>query len=463
MTTIEAPPSPELVPTSSGPYDPEMKEAGQLTSPTWELELFLSGAFVFAMFQLPGLIEQLFTRIQPHTTETVYLVVFDLALYAKAIAFTLIAMFVVHLVTRAYWVALMGIHSVFPRGIKWDELKMIGPISRQMLMERGFELPRAIAKLDNFCSIVFSAGLLIVLMFFYSTLLVGAMGGAAYGLALLFANGQGTRFFFFGIAVPLLVVPMAAMLVDRRLANRLANRPRAQRALRRLLKIAYSVNLMRLTGPMMWTLTTNIGQKKSRVFLVGALTFLLVLSAVDRLVNADALSINSYDYFGRSRTHEVNYRFYESQREAGVPYPRTPSIQADIIRDPYVKLFVPFYARRDNDALARGCPGLKRLQDRGVQLGGDDYSPDSLVNPVLDCAAKIRAVSVDDVPRPDLHFSFYENPSTGIKGLIMYIPVDSLPRGRHTIGILPVPPAEPPKDSAARADSKRPTLIPFWK
>src|SRR3954469_21965204 len=101
---------------SQGPFDPEMKAAGQLTSPTWELELFLSGAFVFATFQLPGLIEQLFTRIQPHTTEATYYVVFNLTLYGKAIAFTLIAMFVVHLVTRAYWVALMGLHSVFPGG-----------------------------------------------------------------------------------------------------------------------------------------------------------------------------------------------------------------------------------------------------------------------------------------------------------------------------------------------------------
>src|SRR3954470_4301452 len=133
MTTVDPRHETPLTPESSaGPYDKEMKEAGQLTSPTWELELFLSGAFVFAMFQLPGLIEHVFTRIQPHATETVYLVVFDLSLYAKAIAFTLIAMFVVHLVTRAYWVALMGLHSVFPRGIKWDELK-VGPISREVL------------------------------------------------------------------------------------------------------------------------------------------------------------------------------------------------------------------------------------------------------------------------------------------------------------------------------------------
>src|ERR1051326_3908016 len=111
-------------PLPEGPYDKEMKEAGQLTSPTWELELFLSGAFVFAMLQLPALIEDLFTRLEPHTTDASAMVLFTGALYAKAIAFTLITMFLVHLVARAHWVALLGLQSVFPKGIRWDELKL---------------------------------------------------------------------------------------------------------------------------------------------------------------------------------------------------------------------------------------------------------------------------------------------------------------------------------------------------
>src|SRR3954464_7889792 len=98
MTDFET----EAPPTASSPYDKEMKEAGQLTSPTWELELFLSGAFVFAMLQLPGLIEQVFVALEPHTTETANYVLFFGVLYGKAIAFTLVAMFLLHLIARAY-------------------------------------------------------------------------------------------------------------------------------------------------------------------------------------------------------------------------------------------------------------------------------------------------------------------------------------------------------------------------
>ena len=50
----------------SSPYDKELKEAGQLTSPTWELELFLSGALVFATLQLPAVVDHFFHGLEPH-------------------------------------------------------------------------------------------------------------------------------------------------------------------------------------------------------------------------------------------------------------------------------------------------------------------------------------------------------------------------------------------------------------
>ena len=152
-------------------------------------------AFVFATFQLPGIIEALFQRFEPHLTDAAATVLFTVALYGKAIAFTLIATFMVHLIARAHWVALLGVHSVFPNGIRWDEMKM-GPISKDVYRTKVPDLSRAIAKLDNFCSVVFSAGLLIVILFAFSTLLGAAITGVAYLLAQLLTHGQGMKMFF---------------------------------------------------------------------------------------------------------------------------------------------------------------------------------------------------------------------------------------------------------------------------
>jgi hypothetical protein len=216
-------------------------------------------------------------------------------------------------------------------------------------------------------------------------------------------------------------------------------------------------------GPMMWTLASNLGRKKSMAFLYVALIGLVLVAVADRLAQSDRLSINSYDYFGASREHAVNNRFYESQRAPGKSYARAPSIQSDIIKDPYVKLFIPYSPRRDNPAIAATCPTLKPIADRGLQVGADIPLPDSITVPVLSCIARIHAVSLDNVPRPDVEFSFYEHPATAVKGVIAYISADTLAQGRHVIGVLPTPPTPMPKDSAAREDWKRPTLIPFWK
>lgn len=460
MTTL---PESTSAPDAPSPYDPEMKAAGQLTSPTWELELFLSGAFVFATFQLPGLIESAYARFSPHTTTTMDSVLFLGTLYAKAIAFTLMAMFSVHLALRAYWVALMGLQSVFPGGIRWDELR-VGPIARQVYERRTANIGTTIAKLDNFCSVVFSVGLLLVVVFLYATLLGGTVGGVAFLLAQGLNHGRGVRFYFFALMSVFVVIPVVATVWDRRYGTQYPA-TRASRLVKRMIDFSFLINMVRFTGPVMWTLVTNLGRRKSMTFLYVAMFSLIILAAADRLVRSDRLSVNSYDYFAASRDHGVDYRYYESQREPGVVYQRVPSIQSDIIRDPYVRLFIPYYPRRHNTAVARACPGVKPLDTRGVQLGANAYVDDSLTAPVLSCLAKIHAPTLDGAPISGVDFSFYEQPSSGLKGIIAYIPADSLARGRHVLEITPAPPEELPTDTAAvrAAAWKKPYVIPFWR
>ena len=454
----------KLSPEIQGPYDPEMKEAGQLTSPTWELELFLSGAFVFATFQLPGLIESAYSRIAPHVTDSMEAVLLDGTLYGKAIAFTLIAMFSIHLVMRGYWVALMGVHSVFPKGIRWSELK-VGPIARDVYRSRVRDTSTVIARLDNVCSIVFSVGLLVVLLFVFSTLMLGTASGIAYLLAHSISGGKGTDIYAIAILLVFAGVPAAARLWEKRLGEDVDVHASKYRVLRRIIVLSYSMTFMRLLGPMMFTLMTNVGRRKSMITLSVLLVVLLAATITDRLVNTDLLSANTYDYFASSRRHEINYRFYESQREPGKPYPRLPSIQSDVIRDPYVKLFIPYYPQRDNGAIARVCPSLRPLQDRGVQLGTDKPLPDSLTEPVLHCIAQMHDVKLDGAPMPNLDFAFYEQQESGLKGVIAYIPLDSSARGRHVLEVLPTPPATLPTDTAQlrTAAWKQPFVIPFWR
>lgn len=444
-------------PPDAGPSDAELAASGVPdTSPTWELELLISGAVLFALFQIPPLLTAFFARVEPHATSMVLSVLLFVQMYVRAIVYALIASFVVHLVARAYWVGLVGLHSVFPKGVRWENFRS-GPIRLEVYRERLVSLPAIISRTDNFCSVIFSFAFLLVLLFAFTVCLTGVYSLVAYLVAHALFGGKRTDAIFLSLAALTALVPAVTALVDRRFGQRLS--PRGRRIVRRLVVFAYRGTAQGVLSPIFVPLLTNVGQKKIMAIFYFSLFGILVFVIGERLARNDQLSFNSYDYFGPSSRFGVDYRFYESQRDPGDIYARTPSIQSDIITGSYVKLFIPYYPRRYNPAIAKSCPALHPLQSRGLQIGTDTPVPDSLAIPVLECLGRIHGVTLDGAPRSDLQFHFYEHPGTGIKGVITYIAADSLTRGQHVITVKQVP----APDASPSAPAPAPWVIPFWR
>ncbi|HKN67294.1 MAG TPA: hypothetical protein VJW73_13520 [Gemmatimonadaceae bacterium] len=444
-------------PPDAGPSDVELAASGVPdTSPTWELELLISGAVLFALFQIPPLLNGFFARVEPQATSTMLSVLLFVELYVKAIVYALTASFVVHLVARAYWVGLVGLHSVFPKGVRWENFKS-GPMGLEVYKERLVSLPAIISRTDNFCSVIFSFAFLLVLLFAFTVCLTSIYSLVAFGIAQAFLGGKNTDTVFLVLAGLTAVVPGLTTLVDRRFGARLG--PRGQRVVRRLVIFAYRGTAQGVISPIFVPLLTNVGRKKIMAIFYCSLFGVLLFVIGERLARNDQLAINNYDYFGSSSRFGVDYRFYESQRDPGDIYGRVPSIQSDIITGSYVKLFIPYYPRRYNDAVAKSCPALHPIQSRGLQIGSDTPVPDSLAIPVLECLGRIHGVTVDGAPRPDLQYRFYEHPGTGVKGVITYIPADSLTRGQHLITVRQVPSA----DASPTAPAPPAWVIPFWR
>jgi len=442
-------------PVDVGPSDPELAAAGiPDTSPTWELELLISGAVLFALFQIPSALTSFFTRIEPHATATMMSVLLVMQMYVKAIVYALIASFVVHLIARAYWVGLVGLHSVFPAGVRWENFKS-GPVTLEVYRSRLVSLPAIISRTDNFCSVIFSFAFLLVLLFAFTVALTGAFGLVAYGISHGLLGGRSGETVFLVLAALLAIIPAATSLIDRRFGERLS--PRGRRILQRAIIASYRGTAQGVISPIFVPLLTNVGRNKIRAIFFASLFGILGFVIAERLARSDQLSVNSYDYFGASDRFGVNYRFYENQRSADDIFARTPSIQSDIVTGSYVKLFIPYVPRRHNPMVARTCPTLRPIQGRGLQVGPDTPVPDSLAMPVLRCLAQIHAVTVDGAQRPDLQFRFYEHPTTGIKGIITYIPADSLARGQHMITVRQVPSLD------GKASAPAPWVIPFWR
>jgi len=444
-------------PLEAGPSDAELAASGVPdTSPTWELELLISGAVLFALFQIPTQLTAFFARLEPHATSTMMSVLLLGQLYMKAIVYALIASFVVHLVARAYWVGLVGLQSVFPKGVRWENFKSV-PVTLDVYRTRLISLPEIIARTDNFCSMIFSFAFLLVLLFGFTIVVVSVYSSVAYLLSHLLLHGQHGETILLTLAVITAVVPVVTSQVDRRLGSRLG--PAAQGVLRRVIIVTYRGTVQGVISPIFVPLLTNVGQKKVRAIFFVSLFGILAFVIAERFARQDQLSINSYDYFARSNRYGTDYRFYENQREGDDIYSRLPSIQSDIVTGPYVKLFIPYIPRRHNAAMAQRCPALRPIEGRGLQVGPDAPTADSLAVPALDCLARIDAVTLDGAPRTDLHFRFYEHPGSGMKGILAYIPIDQLSPGQHEITVNQVP-ALP---LAPNASPLPPWEIPFWK
>ena len=448
----------------SRPAPPTPTDAGAAvprdSSPTWELEMLVSGAVLYSLFQLPPLLDAGLRRWEPHATHNAGLALVLLYSYLKGAVYTLVAAFVVHLATRAYWVGLVGLESVFGAGIRWERTRF-GPITQEVYRAKLPSLPRTIARLDNFASVIFSFAFMVVLVALLSLALLALFAALTYALAALLSDGRDVRRTGFVVATLLLVPPLAAGYADRWYGARLDPDGRPARLLRRMTEAFYYTQFIGLLGPTLLTISTNGRRKTTYALFYLALIGSVYVVLAEWLVRRGAIGVNGADYFSaRSEANAVDYAHYESAWPDDLVNAAAPSIQTDVVRDPYVRLFIPYQPSRHNPAVAAYCPGVRPLEARGarVELRAGAPTADDAARAVLRCLADLHAVALNGAPQPQLRFRFATHPRTGVDGIVAYLPTAPLPRGENVLVVRP-PPRRP--GSAARRPPE-PYVIHFW-
>jgi hypothetical protein len=420
-----------------------------ILSRTWELELLVSGAVFFSLLQVPGLIDQIYSHIDIHLTSETYVVAFLGHVYGKAIMYVLIGAFLTHLTSRAYWVGLVGLDSVFPNGVKWDKKSRFGPIGRELLRDNLPTLPRTIAALDNFCSVIFGFAFSVVFFFLYTASLAITAGLLVFIIG-KFIPGISPQKAFFPILLVLAFYPAILITADKRLGFRPGSR--AHRVLRRLMQFSI-IRVLSVIGAGVLTLTSNVPKRVIRPLGFGVLVgSILLVFATAYIQRTGVSSLGQWFVPSEQAASAVDYQFYEDR--ATDADPRVPRIQSDVITQPYVRLLIPYYAQRDNNAIARGCPGLDPKQLDSDE--GSDPNP-SAVDTVLQCVAKLRDINLDDAPVPGTELHLYRDPRTGFNGFVTYVPTAAMTHGRHVLTV-----KQMPRDEDDPKSPPPPYRIWFW-
>jgi hypothetical protein len=439
-----APPQPPPPASTLGqtPHEPAVRP--------WELELLISGALVFSLIQLPSQLDAWFNGLRPRLDEGWFMAAFMAWLYVKMALYALVGGFVAHLGVRGYWVGVIGIEAVFPSGIRWDRMRT-GPIMREVQRQRTPSLQTLIDRSDRLASMIFGGAFAIALMFAYSLVLGGVLVLGAIAFSRWLVHGPEKGLVLMELVLFALLAPiMIAGLVDRRMGDRLDPQGPAARLIRRLGVASTYLGTSVLFMPLMYTLLTNLRQKRHGTVLVLIIAgFMGLVMVKDVLIPRGVIRTDGFAWIpdgGGALT--VGHAFYADQRDGGdADQARLPLIQSDIIRDPYVRLFVPYIPRRHNALIEERCPGVPRAAVRN----------DAWSQAVLRCMAQLQPVTLNGRPL-DPSWRFYTQPETGLRGMIAHIPAAPLPKGENllTVAQLPDPDARP---NAAPAPPYR---IPFW-
>jgi hypothetical protein len=418
------------------------------TTPTWEVELLISGVAVFAMLQLPGQLDDALLALEPRLDGNWRQLAILTYIYAKSAATILAITFVLHLLLRARWIALSGMHSVYPDGIRWDKLKS-GPVMQRIEMARAQPLPETIERADNRASVIFAIGVMMAQMM----VAIAVVAAAAFVIALLLYSATGLMGVPGWLTVIFTVVMLpyiAALLVDQKYGARMHEGGRGQRLLHRILDAYARIGFSRGSNPVMTVLASQDGDRKTMLMTTGVMLLSLCSVVLSLVMLASPEQLGSYGMFPRADAlaTDVDGAHYDDQRDPLRDGAR-PYIQSAVVTAPYLRLMVPYQPRRDEAAMRASCPHADALPKPAQATAR------------LACLAALHPVALDGAPLEHLRYDAGSDARTDRPALVAMIDLRGLPPGRHELRV-----GRPLRsDMPQKKDNPDPgyDAIPFWR
>ncbi|HJX27786.1 MAG TPA: hypothetical protein VJ885_07730, partial [Thermoanaerobaculia bacterium] len=277
---------------------------------------------------------------------------------------------------------------------------------------------------------------LVVLACLISIAWIAICCGIAWALAWRFDEESISRFFWVVLTVFCAMMVFPAFL-DRLLGHRLDPESRTARLIEGWMRFTDLMQVGALFTPIAVTLFSN--QRRRWFYNLFAVGFfaLMVLVTVGYAVRREGISLLGRAPETVAPERQIHAVHYEDQWPEEGAFQLAPSIQSDVIEDPYLELFLPYRPDRHDPVFARQCPDQPRA--------------------ILECAARVHRVSLDGKPVRELTFHLYEHPRTGVRGFRAYIPMRGIPRGGHLLRIEPLP-----RKARLLRKKAEPWLIRFW-
>jgi hypothetical protein len=368
-------------------------------------------------------------------------------IYLQVSLITLICTFVIHLIARGYWVALVGMNSVYPDGIRWEKMKSSGPAYREVT-RRGFgTVPEMIERADNRATLVFGLGFGMAVSLLIPAIIVGSMLVVLVICQMSNLDVQKCQEMTWLVLLILFAPFFAAYLIDYQFGNKLAEKNR-NGWLKKIFSFYQKIGMRQSNNAVVTIFTSNSDTRKN----AGLIIFAVVMGALSTsiILGNSGMTLDNGAYDGLPKAtvgsdHTLRPQHYATLRGDYFSANLAAYIEDPVVSTPYIKLFIP-YRPADNAGLMKElCP--QALAQKAANEGAG-----------MACLAKHHAPQIDGKAL-DVVFVAGEDAKTGQRGMIAMIDIRKLPDGPHVLVVKDVPSV----NTLFGKRKERVQKIPFWK
>jgi len=425
--------------------DETVHDIPKRTTPTWDMELLISGATAFGLLQVPGMIDSWAIWALTENQIEVQQFLFTLTLYMQFSVLTLIITFLLHLLMRGYWVALVGMHSVYPEGVRWEHFRKSSPVATERLLKQTSDFGTLIEAADNRATWVFGLGFGLALVMAWPAMLVGTLSVVLL-IAQKFDWPLGPITIGFWIVFGILLMPIVVVgFIDRLFGEQWLAEGRTG-TLERVYRFYHRIGMSRAQNPLLAIATSHGKSNSTTTVTVVAVIIIMMGVATSTVMRMTAFESGAFDglpSMSAAGKHELFQSHYGDLRDKNGTA-NAPFIPTRVVRGDYLPLFVPYRPIMMNRVLAKECPEALVPSARDAGDG-------------LRCMARLLDVHLDGQPLTIELFAATDGAS-GQRGTIAMIDIATLSRGRHvlTVNRLQL------KDDKSPAEG-RAHVIEFWR
>ncbi len=419
-----------------------------LQQESWQLELIISGFSIFGLLSVFGPIKEYLTEAQSYDKQYMVILWLVIAISCAILTFNLIF----HVVLRGLWIGALGLRYVSGE-IDYEALNYSPKFTTYLKRKIG-SFDKFIARLEDYCSILFALTFLMVFYFITICLMFIFVSLLLYFVSKLEPFWPGGRKVIAIIISTVVLISFLLLLIDFIGQGILKKRKWTSAVYFPVYWLYNYVGLSFLYRPLVYNFLDN---KFGRRVMLVLIPLYLTLFGIASAYYQEANFFNTNERTSNSFTNSNSYDDLIDDKDFVV----IASISSKVITTNYMKVFLDFKEEMDDLVFTFNEDLKPKKELRGlntnISFGGKTFltkdQRDSISTLYLKVFNNLYKIKIDNVEY-DKEFILTHNKKKQL-GFETYIQLDSLNKGKHMLIIERL--IKPKNDSIEHLIS-----IPFW-